>query len=598
MFYSFIFALHVLMFMPVDHAGHFNISKELDEVLTLKPIPEHLFEDNAYVGWMGFGYPESSWQVVYKEFFQKNDELFNEQIMSGSTVVQNIADPMKKKVEHLVKIGLIHSSNALYESEIQLLSDQLMKEKKFFVFRQQPYDGSKYINNHSFFACGSYVHHDCIDQIKNRKDYIDVTIHKNQILLDRFRVLAKESKFNIALYFNDIRASTVMMPRAPMSRIFQLHLSESILQLLDGHMDEGIDNLVLARRWLDLTYDFESRPTVFQFIMNILYTQYLDQAMDAILDEGLLAGYLDDPRVEFIMSLYPKDIGVAVNTALLWDIEQTFKGVAYPYLKVYIEEPTKLRLSDEDELIALNFFKSKGLFLPNNLFERYQELLSKQQSGRGAKIQELYSLSSALHDPDEDTTWITVQLMLEGSEETENYEQWYNKFFFDLNATPKTILNYLNYTYPSTEYYENYYESIKIIKEHQTEYLSVKRLDELLGAKLQPKYFEMIKNFRAYDSFEQYWNRVYEQQNYHQLVYLKYLIIKNHIPVEDIPQFLESMGDDAKNTLTHEPYHFDFKTMLLSTPLPEDKRKLPVNIRDAYMDDHSIENFEVQLPKY
>ena len=53
-----------------SHAAKFSFSKELDEFLTLKPIPDEFFENNLYVGWMGFGYPEDNWQIIYRDFFK------------------------------------------------------------------------------------------------------------------------------------------------------------------------------------------------------------------------------------------------------------------------------------------------------------------------------------------------------------------------------------------------------------------------------------------------------------------------------------------------------------------------------------------------
>lgn len=601
MLYKIILMINFLICISFSHAERFKVPSELDELLTLKPLDNYVFENNLYIGWMGIGYPEDNWQTRYKDLFQKNDRLIDDEILVGNAVTQYIDDHKKKSINNMWDISIKPFSDRDNPDEIILLTDQIMKSRKFYTFKQRPYgSGKKYISNHSFFTCGHYMYKSCITEMKVRKNYIETVVNDNQILLERFRILAKESKYNIALYFNDTNTSAAMMPRAPLSRVYQLNLADAIMDLWQGEMDNGLDNLVLARRWLDINYDLNSRPTIFQLVMNILYTQYLDQAMDDILNEGLLTEYLDDPRVEFIFRPYPKDIGKIVNLTLLWEIERNFKGAVYPYLKVYVEEPQSLLLSDEDEFIALSFFRSKGVFLPNKLFERHQELIQMEKpiSKKMAELTQLTNLKSSILETTADISWVILQIMLDDIVESEHYDEWHSQFFFDLNATPKTVLNYLNYKYPSTEYYINYFETIRIIQEHKDEYLSVERLNELLEPELTAKYYKMIQEFRYYDSFELYWNRLYEQQNNHQLVYLKYLVIKNQIGVNEIPKFLESMGDYAKNTLTHRPYRFDPQAMMLSTPLPKDKKNLPVNIRNAYMDDHSIQNFEVRLPRY
>ena len=516
----------------------------------------------------------------------------------GDTVAHHIADYNKRTLVSLLDSSVLPMSDVFDEYEILLLSYQVIRSKEFHTFIQGPLKNERYIGAHTYFACSIYRQTNCIQQINERQDYIRATVLDNQELLNRFRTLTRDSQFNHSLYFNDFRASSVMMPRASMSRIYQLNLAESIVHLLNGNIDEGLDNLALARRWVDLTYSQNSRPTVFQFVMNILYAQYLDQAMDAILDAGLLADYLDDPRLSYILSLYEEDVGMALNTTLLWEISQKFKSRSYPYIKVYTQEVENLHLSDEDELIILSFFKSKGMLLPISLFSRYQELMQARDSIRGEKLTQLEDISGRFTDPNLDKPWMGAQIFIEGSGILERHTRWYANFFFELNATPKSVLNYLNLKYPSIDYYNDYFKLINIIDAHKKEHLTEARLDQLLGRELSPSHLERAKIFTPYDSFDVYWMRLYEQQNYHQLLHLKYLVMKNKIKAKDIPAFLASAGSLAKNTISHQPYSFDLKDMTLSTPLPSNKKYIPVNIREAYIDNPDIKEFEVNLPSY
>jgi hypothetical protein len=97
-------------------------------------------------------------------------------------------------------------------------------------------------------------------------------------------------------------------------------------------------------------------------------------------------------------------------------------------------------------------------------------------------------------------------------------------------------------------------------------------------------------------SIDDYIVRLYEQQNYHQLVYLKYLILRDNTSIKDIPKFLNSMGDLAKNTITKEAYQFDVETRILSTPLPKEEKYIPHSVRQAQQDDSNIQNLEVTIP--
>lgn len=116
-------------------------------------------------------------------------------------------------------------------------------------------------------------------------------------------------------------------------------------------------------------------------------------------------------------------------------------------------------------------------------------------------------------------------------------------------------------------------------------------------------YHRMLKEHNVWlDDFIQYEElmnrfkvRFVEQQNYHNLVYIKYLIMKNKISADEIPEFLSSLGDLAKNTVTHQPYYFDLQTHTLSTPLPDNKY-LTGLIRSARWQNKEIQNYEVYIP--
>lgn len=56
------------------------------------------------------------------------------------------------------------------------------------------------------------------------------------------------------------------------------------------------------------------------------------------------------------------------------------------------------------------------------------------------------------------------------------------------------------------------------------------------------------------------------------LVNAKLLIKQQHISAEDIPAFLEHLGDKAKNPYSLEPFRWDAKKSMLSTQSLEAKK--------------------------
>lgn len=135
-------------------------------------------------------------------------------------------------------------------------------------------------------------------------------------------------------------------------------------------------------------------------------------------------------------------------------------------------------------------------------------------------------------------------------------------------------------------------------EENLQRHLSSKVLQETLKGRAMPKTLAFIESLPTYSDFDSYWVRLYEQQNYHQMVYLKFLIMKERIPSQQIPKFLESMGNLARHTITKKAYQYDRNAHKLSTPLPKQNKYLPIHIKILRMYDSNISNFEVILPKY
>ena len=96
---------------------------------------------------------------------------------------------------------------------------------------------------------------------------------------------------------------------------------------------------------------------------------------------------------------------------------------------------------------------------------------------------------------------------------------------------------------------------------------------------------------------EDYLKRYDVQRNYHNLVYLKYIILKNNIKDKDIPNFLHSQGDLAIDSLTQEPFQWNAETRTIFMLLPEDKYLLPPRTQTVVTNNSEIKYLQVTIPQ-
>lgn len=85
------------------------------------------------------------------------------------------------------------------------------------------------------------------------------------------------------------------------------------------------------------------------------------------------------------------------------------------------------------------------------------------------------------------------------------------------------------------------------------------------------------------------------QRNYHNMVYLKYLIIKNQIQDKDIAEFLKSQGDLALDPITQKPFIWNPDERSISLSDVQYKH-LPATIRRTMNDDTEPKILQVKLP--
>lgn len=378
-----------------------KISPELDNFMTLQPIPERYFEHNAYVGWMGLTYPKDNWLTVYRDIFQANDAVVNENVNSGRVITNYFVNP-KPVVFQLSNDQTM--LNDLFGESAQLieLQDQLNNEK-LLSFRQKTLDNKRYRYTKDFFVCGEYLDDHCLDKMIMRRSYIEETIQNNQVLLNRFEELVQTSQYNYALFYNDYNASVNTVPSSGMIKLIQLYLADAMMKIVDGHRDKGLEQLVIVRQWIDLMFHEQSKAALLHFFVNISVTQFLDQTINVLLDKNLLSDVMDDERLQFIIRPYPNNIGEKLNEVVLFEMKQNFKDFAYPYLKVYVSPVHDFTFTEEDEFIILSYLKNSGVILSPELQKLYAKRSTMAKNANWAKVRELQKATQSI-----DKIWFGV----------------------------------------------------------------------------------------------------------------------------------------------------------------------------------------------
>lgn len=166
-----------------------------------------------------------------------------------------------------------------------------------------------------------------------------------------------------------------------------------------------------------------------------------------------------------------------------------------------------------------------------------------------------------------------------------------------INLSLKEFLGHLSLKYPSTQAVNQFYQLTHEVFEE----LIHDPYNQKMGLELQKFCEHAIHTvvINACDSLSMlsYILIMNTQNNYHNMVYLKYLILKDNIQDKDIPDFLHSQGDIAIDPMTQEPFQWNAKTRTISSSLNSEKRYLPLAIREAVKQNPEIKNLQVTIPK-
>ena len=567
-----------------------------EHAIDIEPLDPIVFENNFYIGQVGFYLPQDNFLEITKDYFITNDQLGLKHLESDAlkNVFQNTED----------------------SSVIQIVNFIPDKQKRL-EFTLRPVDGRDSRRAETYFACLQYLNESCVDDVISFEKVVRQNISDNRVLLDRLQFLVENSN-----HIKPIFAGTVLchvfsfsnnFPLGSLYRAFVLSLSEAILMIHDGEIDKGLAQLVNARKRIDIAYEPESRPLLFDITGIISETQALDQVMNSLLNSGLLEKELNNPHLEKIIAPYTENAQLTIQKSLLFEIQDAL----WAQYRAYLMHPENthdesIQLTDEDEYILLSYWQNDGVVLSPAFEMRLKELSALSSQNNWQTINELNRLNAQLEKIMADKAKLSINnidiVALSGS--SSDYSELVavqNEYVKAVQAKDSLFKNhidalkqdnnmlfiYLNNKYPSDQRINSMIEALKAMNEITQEGVII---DKNLYHRMLKEHNVWLDDFIQYEELmNRFKVRFVEQQNYHNLVYIKYLIMKNKISADKIPEFLSSLGDLAKNTVTHQPYYFDLQTHTLSTPLPDNKY-LTGLIRSARWQNKEIQNYEVYIP--
>ena len=171
------------------------------------------------------------------------------------------------------------------------------------------------------------------------------------------------------------------------------------------------------------------------------------------------------------------------------------------------------------------------------------------------------------------------------------------KFKYNDEYSYATYLAYFIKKYPTgQELNRTYREFIVPFWDQAQKNINYSELEQMNEEYCKTLINKLVKEFICtMDNKLYYLVRGETQLNYHNMVYLKYLIIKDNIQDENIPEFLKSQGDIAIDPITKEPFVWNVEKRTISLPLTESKY-LPSSIRLAVSNDPEIKYLQVTIP--
>lgn len=586
-------------------AEEVKISPELEAFMELKSLDLQVLENNLYVGLIGFYLPQENFIEVTQEYFNKNDDISLSRMKNGDLAIDPLSRDMLQTLLMIADHSMDTTEDVLtYDNGLLRLENFIPKDQSLLKTQTLSYAGEKYPNAEEYFPCIRYLDSHCLTTTIERKNYIEKTVQDNRVFLDRLQWLANHSTHNTAVIPTGADISAALPTYQGINTAYFLTLSEAMLKITDGKTDEGLEQLLLARKWINLHYQPMSNPTLLDLVVTVVYKQYLDQTIDMLLNSGALTNHLSNPKLEFITQPYSGNVSLAIQKSYLFEFKHKFFSQYSPYVTVFTKFPADMDLSQEDQYLLLTYITDRGMALSPKLEVLSVSLEVNKRLVRWNKVEQLDHLKeavkkassnrlSAQFNKPENTPDKEV-LKQAFNDSTNDLNKWWKAYFNALGFNAKDGISYLNIQHPSTDFFNAHFNVL-----HQLETMNQNgQLYDyaMIEKMLNEDYLHTIALRFGFPEKDNYMIRLNEQQNYHQLVYLKYLILKNKISVSEIPAFLESQGDLAKNTVTKEPYLFDAKTGILSTPLPKEGKHLPFSVRKAQEKDKSIQNFEVKIP--
>lgn len=274
---------------------HIQISPTLAEMMKIEPLDPKRLENNFYVGQMGAIVPQEDYLEATKTYFLQNDAL-------GIKNVEYSIQGSLLNIEPSQLVFAVMNSSSLEgllpTIEKVSLSDFVPNNQTEILVDLPPMVEGEAAKVTDYFPCQDYLKFDCVAGTQKNNQYIQKVIVANRVLLDRLLWRIDHSDHNEVILPQDMNLDMASLPGyGQESTVYILNLSQAILNITEGKFEDGINGLSQARKRIDITYAEKSTPLLIDLMVVIAQTQYLDQAMDGLLNSGILNEHLNNAEL-------------------------------------------------------------------------------------------------------------------------------------------------------------------------------------------------------------------------------------------------------------------------------------------------------------
>lgn len=563
---------------------------EVKALFDVKPLNQNRLKDNYFIQAQGLLFPKDNWQTIYGEILIKNDPIIMKDIVN-----QKLPHDMSEDFPYYISIKRWEK----YNQSLTQFGDSLKDGEKMMPLIKEIQQADKTIKFWDVFPCQSYLEANCVSGLLKQRNIMKQFIAQNRVVLDRFQISLRTSDhFDYIDYIEPKPYDFSFLSLEGWwthHQIFLTHLMfiDLVFTLEDQDYTIALSQLELILKQRQIWMNESSNHTLISSMINVAMRSIVDHYLNELLTVGYLDSLLNEPAIQQLFAPYPKTARNTVINPLIAEFQWSYLGDALrPYLDLNnTMQTSSLTLNDEDEFKAINYLMALGHYIPPTIEKRFDELKTNTKFA--------YPESWSLFSKKSIDEYVDKK-------QQEFYKEWelltkiHHDYFQQKNISLDELLAYFKQNYSIIPYLN---ESYKLSLEYQKVLLNddfeQKTLALIEACHKNPAF--IAKTCDEYRAIIDYIHRYEEQVVYHNLVYLKYRIMKDKIKDKDIPAFLVSQSEYTKHPLRDEIVKWNPEKRTLSIPLAKELNYLPAGVRllvsQKKDESTNITHYEVSIPK-